>query len=543
MCGGGGGGGFDITDPIDWKGAGETLASVDPGPAIGEAGASIDKAVNDNIPGGWAMIGAIVVSVLTAGTVDLEGEALAAETVAVADETAVGMGYSSAAEAMQAGVSAETLGLPAATTTAQLGATAGSASQGFLVGAADQTAVGMGYSSAAEAINAGVAPETLGLQAGSNLAVEGTASQGYLSTLEEAAHQALPYSETYDAINMAKNGYDSATISQNLAGSGVDPFLAQDMAQLASQGLSPEAINQALQYSYSTQELAPLGLESLQAVPETNSAFQTIKQAKNAYDPFNKAKQLGQLITGDTLSGLTGKAGTVLPGATGALDLSANTSGQQQTKSPLDLTANITQGNTNYSLGPTEAPATATTAAAPVAQPSYAPTEYGMKEALAAGGSTNTTGNSQSGNYRDPIFADNFDLSPVVTKGNIGYHLPGYEKARIFADGGSVEDESEHNPTFYSEGGLNSLENTYVKGDGDGTSDSVEAMLANGEFVIPADCVSDLGNGSNDAGAKVLDEFLATIRAHKQKHDPKNLPPDSKGPLAYLLEAKKKAKA
>ena len=113
------------------------------------------------------------------------------------------------------------------------------------------------------------------------------------------------------------------------------------------------------------------------------------------------------------------------------------------------------------------------------------------------------------------------------------------------ADGGDVQsdDIAQHNPTFFSEGGLDSLDNTYVQGDGDGTSDDVAAMLADGEFVIPADCVSKLGNGSSNAGAKVLDEFLATIREHKQKHDPKQLPPDSKGPLGYLLKAKQKAKA
>ena len=104
------------------------------------------------------------------------------------------------------------------------------------------------------------------------------------------------------------------------------------------------------------------------------------------------------------------------------------------------------------------------------------------------------------------------------------------------AAGGEIDD---HVPEFHSEGGL---QHRYVQGDGDGTSDSVKAMLANGEFVIPADVVSDLGNGSNESGAKVLDSFLSVIRAHKQKHDPKKLPPDSKGPLAYLLAAKKKAK-
>jgi len=125
-------------------------------------------------------------------------------------------------------------------------------------------------------------------------------------------------------------------------------------------------------------------------------------------------------------------------------------------------------------------------------------------------------------------------LTPGTTEGTTNYQLPGY-----FAQGGEVAD---HNPEFFSEGGLGSLRNRYVKGKGDGTSDSIPAMLANGEFVIPADVVSSLGNGSNDSGAGLLDEFLKTIRKHKRAADAKHLPPDSKGALGYLLEAKKKVK-
>ena len=121
-----------------------------------------------------------------------------------------------------------------------------------------------------------------------------------------------------------------------------------------------------------------------------------------------------------------------------------------------------------------------------------------------------------------------------------GAQFAGYQQQH-FAQGGQPEGMPEgHNPQFFSEGGLNTLDNTYVKGEGDGTSDSVAAMLARGEFVIPADVVSDLGNGSNDAGAEVLDEFLKTIREHKRMADAKNLAPDSKGALAYLLDAKRK---
>jgi hypothetical protein len=127
-------------------------------------------------------------------------------------------------------------------------------------------------------------------------------------------------------------------------------------------------------------------------------------------------------------------------------------------------------------------------------------------------------------------------LSPGLTKAQINYILTGLPGK---AEGGSIEG---HNPEFYSEGGLSSMDNRYVEGEGDGTSDSVPAMLANGEFVIPADVVSKLGNGSNEAGAGVLDQFLSEIRKHAHSNGEK-LPPESKGPLGYLLDAKRKVKA
>jgi hypothetical protein len=65
-------------------------------------------------------------------------------------------------------------------------------------------------------------------------------------------------------------------------------------------------------------------------------------------------------------------------------------------------------------------------------------------------------------------------------------------------------------------------------------------MLATGEFVIPSDIVSALGNGSNDSGSKVLDEFLQVIREHKHSNGAKKLPPDSKGPLEYISISQRK---
>ena len=66
----------------------------------------------------------------------------------------------------------------------------------------------------------------------------------------------------------------------------------------------------------------------------------------------------------------------------------------------------------------------------------------------------------------------------------------------------------------YSDGGR------LLKGPGDGMSDSIPARigsrqparLADGEFVVPADVVSHLGNGSTDAGAKQLYSMMDKVR-------------------------------
>jgi hypothetical protein len=159
---------------------------------------------------------------------------------------------------------------------------------------------------------------------------------------------------------------------------------------------------------------------------------------------------------------------------------------------------------------------------------------------MSSGG--NTSEEEEKSDTYIPTNTPRGPLSAKLTKGRTQYVLSGLPESRVdmekHAEGGEVG----HNPEFFSEGGLQSIENRYVDGQGDGTSDSVPAMLADGEFVIPADVVSSLGNGSNKAGSKVLDEFLRTIREHKRKADAKHLQPDSKGPLGYLTDAKRKVK-
>jgi len=101
-----------------------------------------------------------------------------------------------------------------------------------------------------------------------------------------------------------------------------------------------------------------------------------------------------------------------------------------------------------------------------------------------------------------------------------------------FAEGGITELTSNgydrqvgEDPYPMASGGISSLGSysdggRMLKGPGDGMSDSIPASIANkrparladGEFVVPADVVSHLGNGSTDAGAKQLYAMMNKVR-------------------------------
>jgi hypothetical protein len=76
----------------------------------------------------------------------------------------------------------------------------------------------------------------------------------------------------------------------------------------------------------------------------------------------------------------------------------------------------------------------------------------------------------------------------------------------------------------YSDGGR------LLKGPGDGVSDSIPAVignkqparLADGEFVVPARIVSELGNGSTEAGARKLYAMMERIQKGRRKSVGKN---------------------
>lgn len=83
-------------------------------------------------------------------------------------------------------------------------------------------------------------------------------------------------------------------------------------------------------------------------------------------------------------------------------------------------------------------------------------------------------------------------------------------------------------------------EGARVTGQGDGQSDDIPAWLADGEYVIDAETVAQLGNGSTKAGSDMLDKFREEIRTHKRSAEKDDIPPPSKSPMQYLAMAGRK---
>ena len=120
--------------------------------------------------------------------------------------------------------------------------------------------------------------------------------------------------------------------------------------------------------------------------------------------------------------------------------------------------------------------------------------QYGINQSQATGV---LSALQSQGIGNQPTHAASGGIMGLASGGGTSYHLGGY------SDGGRL-----------------------LKGPGDGMSDEIPATighkqparLADGEFVVPADVVSHLGNGSTDAGAKHLYKMMDKVRTARVGH-------------------------
>jgi hypothetical protein len=128
----------------------------------------------------------------------------------------------------------------------------------------------------------------------------------------------------------------------------------------------------------------------------------------------------------------------------------------------------------------------------------------GLMESYAMGGDI-------GGRYQSPDDMGMGDRIGAHQTVNMAPHYPMQGRYQGYAGGGHLGD--------YSDGGR------LLKGPGDGVSDDIPAQigrrqparLADGEFVVPARIVSELGNGSTDAGAKRLYAMMDRVQSNRRK--------------------------
>jgi len=159
--------------------------------------------------------------------------------------------------------------------------------------------------------------------------------------------------------------------------------------------------------------------------------------------------------------------------------------------------------------------------------------------ANAGGGGPGSTSGATTGNTSgtvsgftpappDTSIPESFGVAPSSTDGNTG--------STTGTEGGAVASARGGLQGYAMGGGLGSLGSysdggRLLKGPGDGVSDSIPATigaknqparLADGEFVVPARIVSELGNGSTDAGAKKLYAMMDRVQRARGKTTGKN---------------------
>jgi len=131
-----------------------------------------------------------------------------------------------------------------------------------------------------------------------------------------------------------------------------------------------------------------------------------------------------------------------------------------------------------------------------------------------------------------PGAADNFAPRPV----NQDWTRYGYGPSQSFFNYvPQGQPNTSQAYTGYAEGGEVGGESFAVDGPGTGRSDDIPALLSDGEYVIDAETVALLGDGSTEAGADRLDAFRVNIRKHKGAQLAKGgFSHDAKQPEQYL---------
>jgi hypothetical protein len=490
-------------------GVGDVVGGV--GDAIGDLGNSIDDFVGENIPGGWTTLAEIAMAFTPAGPMGSAGVG------AFSGATNKGKGGFNLQGAIMGGLQGYGVG---SMTQSLASAGAPSAPSGYEVDA------NYDLSSASNLNTTPTTPATTDFGSGANYDITSATPNAQLppTGLERVS---------LSPVNPNAPTYYSPDYAGGLSVSPANP--AGTISSVGADGLGQ------LNYPSGVERLtlqAPVGSNY---IPPEPSALETLGSGM-----ADKASQVGQGIknlTGfgpDGLSGIGTAAGKINAGMSmtaysglGAVVLEdmarknmedyekGQITDTEYLKNQQMIKDAIAQAEANVRMNPYEKDPGLTAEQGTLYEKSgkSAYDDYSSRqdsqtqptEVLSGEDSYGLDGSYGMGRSQRTLYATggtvaNYEPSDDMMSG-------GLANGFNFAQGGDV-------PAYGIGGYARGGEPRFLSGGGDGMSDSIrasidgkqEARLADGEFVIPADVVSHLGNGSSKAGAKQLHAMMNRIR-------------------------------
>jgi hypothetical protein len=297
-----------------------------------------------------------------------------------------------------------------------------------------------------------------------------------------------------------------------------------------------ELVEQGKTYQEATQQAFK---ETNQSIADVQKAQDEAKKAQEEAAKAARAKE-GQAKTASNLAQAVSLAALPAAAAAGTdettpfKNIGLKTTGESKFEGPLEQYLKLVKG-TNYAQKPAEAQQ----------QQTQQQVQQGanVQQDLLTPQPEQPVSGSDYFNYGQQTDIDKL-LAGQVNETNTMQAKRGGLATPLFAGGGTTRYGR------YAGGGLNVINHSgkarvdfrtgdAVTGPGDGQSDDIPAMLADGEFVFPADVVSALGNGSTKAGSDKLYDMMHSIRAYHRSAKPEDLPPPAKkSPLDYLKTRK-----
>lgn len=477
---------------------------------VGQGLASLDKFVGNTIPGGWGTVGTVAASMIPGGQFAAMGLSKAAAMGGLGALTGSGVLRPGRGFNLQGALMGGALAYGAANLASGLeGAAEGAGKTGA---AAVEQAAKSGTQSALTGTGAGYIPSEF--LSGTSIGAGAGQAAGALTPTANALAGAG------DFVAPAFTGGTSAGASGLSAAAAPAQFGLQAVAPVA--GMSNIGFgNVAVQPGFLESAGNYISNIPSNIASKATNAYEALTTPSN-YESFAKdyAANVGKIGTGikNLATGAPGASAgftaagssmsnTLVPMATGAMGLQA-IEAQRDYLQQQNAAGAISDADYQSQLAEINRQADV------------------ARQAVAA--SPFSTAPERGVSIGDTLYERPSASSTLYTKN------PAASSATLYAVGGSVDDEygmdearglaSGNMQNGFMGGGIASYatggQARFLSGGGDGMSDDIpatiegkqEARLADGEFVVPADVVSHLGNGSSKAGAKQLYSMMDKVR-------------------------------